>query len=96
MAEYAVKELARAGESGDQLADRHQSWFQPMAAQADDALFRDGHDPIDLEGLTYAARSTALWSTILQARWRWQRLADAPLDTCRALPRSTLDLLGGY
>ena len=49
MAEYAGEELAKAGES-DELADRHLSWFQTWAAQADDGLLRDGHEPIDVEG----------------------------------------------
>jgi predicted ATPase/DNA-binding CsgD family transcriptional regulator len=49
VAEYAGDELARAGES-DELADRHLSWFTTWAAQADDGLLRDGHEPIDVEG----------------------------------------------
>ena len=49
VAEYAGDELAKAGES-DELADRHLSWFQTWAAQADDGLLRDGHEPIDVEG----------------------------------------------
>ena len=49
VAEYAGNELARAGES-DELADRHLSWFQAWAAQADGRLLQDGHEPIDAEG----------------------------------------------
>ena len=49
VAEYAGEELTRAGES-DELADRHLSWFQTWAVQADDRLLQDGHDPIDVEG----------------------------------------------
>ncbi len=49
VAEYAGEELAKAGES-DELADRHLSWFQTWAAQANDGLLRDGHEPIDVEG----------------------------------------------
>ena len=49
VAEYAGDELARAGES-EELADRHLSWFTTWAAQADDGLLRDGHEPIDVEG----------------------------------------------
>jgi predicted ATPase/DNA-binding CsgD family transcriptional regulator len=49
VAKYAGEELTSAGES-DELADRHLSWFQTWAAQADGRLLRDGHEPIDVEG----------------------------------------------
>jgi predicted ATPase/DNA-binding CsgD family transcriptional regulator len=49
VAEYAGEQLTRAGER-DELADRHLSWFTTWAAQADDRLLRDGHEPIDAEG----------------------------------------------